>query len=126
MASETDLLLAALHSDRAAIEEQLVALDAQYAGLVEAERGAPSDDEHDPDGATVGFERAQLHSIIAMHRSHLHDLELAEQRLMAGVLSCEVCGGEIAAERLRVVPTTRRCVACQSFGEHRGRRPEGA
>jgi DnaK suppressor protein len=50
----------------------------------------------------------------------LDEIEAALGRLHAGTLGvCERCQGEIPVERLRAVPTARRCLACQQAEERR-------
>jgi RNA polymerase-binding transcription factor DksA len=73
----------------------------------------PPDDEHDPEGATLAFERAQTAALLSQARAHLGDLEEAMERLRAGTFGrCERCGDEIVLERLMARPTAQRCVEC--------------
>jgi RNA polymerase-binding transcription factor DksA len=96
---------------RAATREHELA-DA-LAGVVEASESANLDDEHDPEGSTVGFERAQLAALLDDARSRLADLDAAQERLERGAYGiCEVCGQEISPARLEAQPAARRCVAC--------------
>lgn len=74
---------------------------------------SPPDDEHDPEGSTIGFERALVIDLIAQARRDLADLDDALARLGAGDYgSCERCGQSIVSERLAAHPTARTCVAC--------------
>jgi DnaK suppressor protein len=95
-------------------------------GVVEASQAANIDDEHDPEGATVAFERAQLRDALKQARADLHDLDLAARRVRTGEYwVCERCAGPIAPARLEARPATRVCIACASsppVGE-RPRRP---
>ena len=87
-------------------------LQRDVAALVDATHDSP-DDEHDPEGATIGFERAQASTLLADARAQLDALDRAAVELDAGTLGrCEVCGGAIAGARLLARPTARRCVAC--------------
>lgn len=71
------------------------------------------DDEHDPEGATIGFERAQVTALVAAARRHLGEIDAAEARLRAGTHGiCERCGDRIADERIVARPTARRCIRC--------------
>lgn len=80
--------------------------------LVEATQASP-DDEHDPEGATIGFERAQTSALLAEARAQLAGLERARAALAAGRLgSCTSCGGPIGTDRLLARPTTRVCITC--------------
>lgn len=82
-------------------------------GIVEASALTPNDDEHDPEGATVAFERAQVGDALTRARAELADLDRAAQRVSTGAYwICERCGGPIDPERLTARPTTRVCVGC--------------
>jgi RNA polymerase-binding transcription factor DksA len=97
--TDTEQLLAALHRD--------------LAGLIAASTDANADDEHDPEGATIAFERAQLSALIGQAERRLIELEQARQRLRDGSYGrCERCGGEIGTPRLLARPASRRCVRC--------------
>jgi RNA polymerase-binding transcription factor DksA len=81
--------------------------------MVEASRDSNADDEHDPEGATIAFERSQVSSLVEQTRAHLTELDEAGRRLQDGTYGvCEVCGGPIAAGRLEARPVARTCVAC--------------
>lgn len=50
-------------------------------------------------------------------REAIADIEHALARIADGTYgSCEVCGDQIAFERLEVIPQTRHCVACPRGG----------
>lgn len=103
----------ALRADRARTDERLQALDADVARIVEATAGANTDDEHDPEGATIAFERAQLLALAAAARRHLAEVDAALDRLAHGGYGrCERCGGAIPTARLEARPDARRCVPC--------------
>ena len=94
-----DAARARLLAVRADAVARLGALRAEVAGIVEASRDSNADDEHDPDGATIAFERAQVDAALA--------------RLDAGTYGvCEACGQPVADGRLEARPTARTCVAC--------------
>jgi len=81
--------------------------------IVAATAGSNSDDEHDPEGSTIAFERAQVSALLAEARVALTDMDLALARLEAGTYgTCERCGEPIAAERLAARPATQACVSC--------------
>jgi RNA polymerase-binding transcription factor DksA len=102
-----------LSGARAEAEALLVALRADYARLVVAAEGTNADDEHDPEGATIGFERAQLAAAIDRAQERLAELAAAADRVSAGAYGrCEVCGQPIAADRLAARPTARTCIRC--------------
>ena len=88
-------------------------LDADLRGLFEASRSSNADDEHDPEGATIAFERAQLAAVLDAARRHVADLDAALGRLDAGSYGvCERCARPIPAQRLAVRPTALTCVDC--------------
>lgn len=92
-----------------------VQLTRAFAAITEAAALAPPDDEHDPDGATVGFERAQVAALLERAHRTLAALERATERLGAGTYGlCVVCGCEIGLDRLDARPTAERCIACAS------------
>ncbi|MFI0350201.1 TraR/DksA family transcriptional regulator [Actinomadura sp. 9N407] len=71
------------------------------------------DDEHDPEGATIAFERSRVESALHQARGHLADLDRAVERLRDGTYgTCERCGGPIAAARLVARPAARTCITC--------------
>ena len=80
---------------------------------MEAAALSPPDDEHDPEGSTVGFERALVIDLLSQAEADVAALDLALERLDAGAYGrCEACSRAIPAERLAANPTTRHCVAC--------------
>jgi len=92
---------------------EVATLEGDLLGLFEASRSSNADDEHDPEGATIGFERAQLTAILDASRRHLADLDLALRRSADGTYGvCEVCGRPIPAERMAARPSARTCVGC--------------
>jgi DnaK suppressor protein len=104
-----------LVADRAATERRIVSLERDWSGIVESSAMTSTDDEHDPEGATIAFERAQLEALIAQARQQLLELEDALARLERGGYGvCEQCGQPIAPERLEVRPTARTCIRCAS------------
>lgn len=96
-------------------ELQIASLNRDLNGVIEASRSSNADDEHDPEGATIAFERAQVAALLSGARRRLAELEDALQRLDAGRYGrCERCGSAIPAERLAVRPSARTCVSCAS------------
>ncbi|NMO56969.1 DnaK-like suppressor protein [Actinoplanes sp. TBRC 11911] len=88
-------------------------LEADLLSLFEAARSSNADDEHDPEGQTIAYERAQLTAVLEATRRHVSELQDAVERLDAGDYGvCEVCGNPIPPERLAARPTARRCVTC--------------
>ena len=85
------------------------------AAVIEAASDVATDDEHDPEGATIAFERARVAALLDQARGHLHDIDAAIARLDAGTYGrCEHCGGAIAPARLAARPVARTCIGCAS------------
>lgn len=104
----------ALRRQREAALARRASLQRALDALLEATADHP-DDEHDPEGATIGFERAQVAALLAATDRHLADLDAAEGRDREGRYGrCETCGLPIAQARLLARPTARDCVDCAS------------
>lgn len=89
-----------------------MALERDLAVLFAATGDAP-DDEHDPEGPTIGFERAQVTALLVAARRRLTELDEVATRVASGSYgTCESCGRPIGAERLKARPTARRCITC--------------
>jgi RNA polymerase-binding transcription factor DksA len=93
--------------------EQIVSLSRQFDDIVAAAELSNADDEHDPEGTTIAFERSQVAALLRQAR---HDAAALEQTLAGiddeGFGTCEHCGGPIGPERLVALPAARRCVVC--------------
>ena len=95
--------------------ERLAALTGDYAGIVEASKDSNADDEHDPEGATIAFERSQVGTLVEEARHQLAEVEAARARLADGTYgTCERCGEPIGEGRLEARPTARTCIRCAS------------
>ncbi len=104
-----------LARERLRVIDHIAALQRDFHGVVEASESSNADDEHDPEGATIAFERAQVAAMLATSKSRLDDIDAAIDRLDRGSYGrCAVCGEHIAAERLIARPTARTCVRCMS------------
>jgi DnaK suppressor protein len=100
-----------LARDRATELERLAALRREYAEVVDATEMSNADDEHDPEGSTIAYERSQIASFIARAEAHLAEIEDAQRRIAEGTYGlCEVCGRPIPAGRLEARPTATTCV----------------
>jgi DnaK suppressor protein len=102
-----------LFDARSRVTSRIADLRAAFSEIVAASDGANLDDEHDPEGATIGFERAQISELLERAQSHLLEIDAAVQRLRDGTYdACEVCGEPILEARLAAQPTARCCVLC--------------
>jgi DnaK suppressor protein len=102
-----------LESERQAALRRLAALERDFASIVESAGQANTDDEHDPEGATLAYERQHVAALLGQARDYLRELDAAQSRLAAGQYGlCARCGGPIPADRLAVRPTATSCVTC--------------
>jgi len=100
-------------AERAQTESRIAALDVEFRSLVDAGDGTNIDDEHDPEGATIAFERAQVAALLDQAKTRLRDLDRALQEVDRDTYGiCEQCGQPIAAGRLEARPSARTCIAC--------------
>ncbi len=107
-----------LEAERAQARRLLASLTGDFDAIVEASRGSNADDEHDPEGATIAFERAQVSALARQVRAHVVEVEAALERLAQGRYgTCERCGTPISSARLEARPTARTCIACASLSQ---------
>lgn len=103
----------ALDEESAAVRARIEALEVELRSIVEASEQANIDDEHDPEGATIAYERALVISLLDSARVASAQLDAVGEDLEAGrPASCERCGADIALERLLALPGTATCVDC--------------
>jgi DnaK suppressor protein len=106
-----------LERERQETLQRLVTLTDDFAEVVAASRDSNADDEHDPEGATIAFERSQLDALANQARNHLVEIDAAIARLEDGTYGvCERCGQPISDARLRARPVARACITCASAG----------
>jgi RNA polymerase-binding protein DksA len=104
-----------LAADRARTLDRLAGLDRELTGIIEAARAANADDEHDPEGATIAFEREHAAALAGQARRHLAEIDAALGRLDDGSYgTCAVCGSRIGSERLAARPAATTCISCAS------------
>ena len=102
-----------LAAERRRTAARLARLREDHRGFVEASRDTNADDEHDPEGATIAFERSQVGALVRQAEEHLLEVDAARERLALGTYGvCEGCAASISPERLEVKPTARVCVSC--------------
>jgi len=108
----TDLAarVAARHTETRTLIE---ALSRRLREIIDSSAHTTNDDEHDPEGVTVAFERAQVAGLLEQAHAELRALDAARERLAAGTYGiCGRCGGPIAAGRLDALPATTTCITC--------------
>jgi RNA polymerase-binding transcription factor DksA len=105
-----------LRTQREETEQRLAALTEAFGEMVHASESSNADDEHDPEGATIAFERSQVGALIAQAREHLAELDDAERRVADGTYGiCERCHRPIALGRLEARPVASRCITCAAL-----------
>jgi DnaK suppressor protein len=104
-----------LDAERDEAAARVAALRRELADVIGSASSTTGDDEHDPEGATIGFERAQAQALLDQAVATLAELDAALERQRAGTYgSCADCGEPIGAERLAARPAARRCITCES------------
>jgi len=99
-------------------------LESELEAIAESTASVP-DDEHDPEGSTVGYERARVSALLARAHEEIEDLEAALERVAGETYGrCESCGAAIGRERLVALPSATRCVDCAA--QTPSHRPTGA
>jgi DnaK suppressor protein len=102
-----------LAAERTDTLARLNGLQRELAGIIESSGAAGTDDEHDPEGATIAFERQHAAALLSQARQHLAQIDAALLRLASNRYgNCEECGQPIGAERLAARPATTTCIGC--------------
>jgi DnaK suppressor protein len=111
--SELTQVRAVLNAERAATMARIDGLNLDRSAILESSISASTDDEHDPEGATLAFEREQISALLDQARTHLDELDNATSRLADGSYGrCARCGQPIGAARLAARPASVTCVEC--------------
>lgn len=110
---DADTARAALVAERDASSQLLASLTRDFDGIVEASADSNADDEHDPEGSTIAFERSQVSTMVEQVRGRLDEIDAALERVRTGSYGvCERCGAPIPDGRLEARPVARLCVPC--------------
>lgn len=100
-----------LRKERVEVSAGLATMTEDLESVIAASADSNADDEHDPEGQTIAYERSQLSALIRAAQEHLSGIESATARLEQGTYgTCEVCLQPIPAARLEARPTARTCV----------------
>jgi DnaK suppressor protein len=103
---------ARLADERIVLQGRIAGMEGDMGSLVAASVDSNADDEHDPEGQTIAYERAQLRALTEQAREHLAEVEAAVARVAAGEYGmCQVCGEPVDRNRLESRPSARTCVA---------------
>ena len=115
MPSSRPAVEALVRAERLTTVARLAALSADFDQMVEASDASNNDDEHDPEGTTIAFERAQVSALLDQAKADLAAVDAAVERLDGdGFGTCEVCDGPIGTARLEAIPAATKCVTCAS------------
>jgi RNA polymerase-binding protein DksA len=102
-----------LAAERADTVQRLAELERDFAVILESSGSAGLDDEHDPEGATIAFEREHAAALLSQVRQHLAAIDAAMRRLAEGSYgNCAACGQPIGAARLAARPVATTCIDC--------------
>ena len=102
-----------LLAERERARGRAAALDREFAGIAAAASEPGTDDEHDPEGATLAFERQHTAALLARAREQIEEIDAAIGRLDAGTYGrCVRCGQPIGEGRLTARPAAATCVRC--------------
>ncbi len=116
MATARELLLA----ERRRARQRVAALEREFEGLAEAASSAGTDDEHDPEGATLAFERQHAAALREAARDQLAAVDAALRGLESGRYGvCDRCGQPIGSERLAARPAATTCIRCAAGDSRR-------
>jgi RNA polymerase-binding protein DksA len=106
-----------LIAERARVAMQVESLARDFDRIVDASLMVGNDDEHDPEGTTIAFERSQVAALLSDAQRELSDIDQALDRLREGTYGlCAHCGKPIAPERLAARPAAAMCIDCASIG----------
>jgi RNA polymerase-binding protein DksA len=106
-----------LFQERQRVRRRLRDLTEDFDSIVDASRDSNDDDEHDPEGATIAFERSQVIALARQAAHHLEEIDAALARIEEGVYGwCERCESRIDQGRLDARPTARTCIRCATTG----------
>jgi DnaK suppressor protein len=104
-----------LNTDRDQTRQRVAELQRDFTAIVTSasDGAAGGDDEHDPEGATVAFERQHVAALLAQANEHLRAIDAAQSKIDSGIYEiCDICGEGIGAERLAARPAALICVRC--------------
>lgn len=113
MIEQPDEIRARLDELRRLTTWRATRFDATFSEIVEASNDVATDDEHDPEGHTIAWERQQIAALRAETNATLTQIDAALRRLDDGTYGvCIDCGTAVGRERLAALPATARCMSC--------------
>jgi DnaK suppressor protein len=101
-----------LHAARAELLRTAGVTEEELGSLGQREVGAPVEDAA----------RTEIQGILGRlddrEQAEFDEIDAALERLRTGTFGlCETCRGEVPIERLRAIPSARRCLTCQGAQE---------
>jgi DnaK suppressor protein len=113
--SDTRRVREAIEIEQGRVADQIANLQQSFVAIVDAAELTSTDDEHDPEGTTIAYERAQVSALLHQARADLDDLVAALARIDSGIAAtCATCGGQIPLERVLALPGAQTCIRCAS------------
>lgn len=119
---DPDPIRSRLNTDRERALQRIADLDREFTSIVTSasEGSAGSDDEHDPEGATLAFERQHTAALLAQAREQLAAIDAALRKIASGTYEiCDICGEPIGTERLAARPASLICIRCATKRQRR-------
>jgi len=102
-----------LEAQHRIVSGRIAGLTREVAEIVESAQLANVDDEHDPEGSTIAYERAKVLALLATAQQDLVAIDAALRRTDDATYGmCLTCGRPISPDRLDAVPATTTCIAC--------------
>ena len=118
MATTRELLL----TERSRARQRAAALDREFTAIAEAASAPGTDDEHDPEGATLAFERQHTAALREQALAQVAEIDAALGRLDDETYGiCVRCGQPIGEDRLAARPAAATCLRCARLSEPRSR-----
>jgi len=109
-AERVNLRQGLLEADERARQDHAAATR-DFDSIIESSALSNADDEHDPEGSTIAFERAQVRSLMERAQATESAVAQALLRWESGAYGhCEICGVTIGYDRLLARPATTRCI----------------
>jgi DnaK suppressor protein len=107
-------LRAAMVAELDRLDEQIASLTRAFDDIVAANEQSNTDDEHDPEGTTIAFERSQVSALLRQAREDRDALRSSLHRVDddLGYGVCTECRGFIGVDRLLALPAATKCIAC--------------
>lgn len=113
-------LRARLVGDLEETHDLISQLVADLESMRESRQDVATDDEHDPEGPTLAFERSQASAVLGNAQTHLREIEDALGRVNGEEFGvCVGCGQRIPFARLEARPYAKYCVACAELAARR-------